>query len=289
MSSASSPPAVEAAHVEGHFSGRRGCRIYWQGWTPEGPPRAVVVIAHGASEHGGRYRYVVERLLPDEFAIYAPDHRGHGRSEGPRAYLDRFSNVVADLDALVDLASAQHPGLPVFLLGHSMGGCVAVAYALEHQRRLAGLALSAPLAHIAAAPLPLRMVARTLSKVAPKTGVYEVEAHDISRDPGEVRAYDEDPLVYRGKLPARTVTELADTIGTFEERVPEIDIPLLVMHGTGDRIVPIQGAEMIVERASSTDKTFERYDGYYHELFNEPLSFRARPLGDLAAWLAARC
>jgi alpha-beta hydrolase superfamily lysophospholipase len=279
---------VAAEHREGHLVGRRGRRLYWQSWMPDGPPRATVAIAHGASEHGGRYRYVVERLLPEGYAVYAIDHRGHGRSEGARAMLDRVDDVVADLDQLVEQAAGEHPDVPHFLLGHSMGGCIALAYALRHQRKLSGLALSAPVAALETAPLGLRLAARALSVVAPRLGVYEVEAEGVSRDPDEVRAYDDDPLVYRGKLPARTVQELADAVGGFEAALPSLTLPILLMHGTADRIVPIAGSEMVAGRAGSDDVTFHRYEGFYHELFNEPPAERERPLGDLAAWLGAR-
>jgi acylglycerol lipase len=285
--SASSPPAVDAPHREGHLDGQRGARIYWQAWAPP-TPRAVVVIAHGASEHGGRYGYVVDRLVPDGFAVYAIDHRGHGRSDGRRAQLGRMAYVVEDLDALVRQAAGEHAGLPVFLLGHSMGGCVAIAYALRHQDRLAGLALSAPLAALEAASPPLRVIARVLSTLAPNLGLYQVEAKAVSRDPAEVAAYDSDPLVYRGKLPARTLQELADTIGGFPDDAPRITIPLLVMIPTADQLVPPAGGRMVYERAGSADKTLEEYEGFFHELFNEPAGERDRPLGDLADWLSAR-
>jgi acylglycerol lipase len=287
VTTASSPPQLAAIHRDGNLDGEGGRSLYWQAWLPEGEPRAVVVLSHGASEHSGRYRYLYERVVPAGYAIYAIDHRGHGRSEGPRAFVDRMDNVIADLDQLVDKAVAAHPGKPLFLLGHSMGGCVALTYALAHQDKLTGLALSAPLAALAAAPAPLRLIAKGLSVVAPKLGVYEVDADGISRDPAEVRAYDTDPLVYRGKLPARTVQELSDAVALFPDALSSLKLPLLIMHGTGDPIVPIAGSEMVAQRAGSQDLTFHRYEGFYHELFNEPAGERERPLGDLADWLAA--
>src|SRR4051812_10961718 len=196
MSSASSTPDIAAIHHEDHLQGRGGKRLFWQSWLPQADrdPHAIVVIAHGAAEHSGRYRYVVERLLPEDFGVYAIDHRGHGRSEGARAQIDRMSSVVADLDALVEIARHEHPGRKVFLLGHSMGGTIAVTYALSHQEKLDGLALSAPLAAVDAAPLALRIIARTLSVVAPGTGILAIDGGTISRDPQEVRAYENDPL-----------------------------------------------------------------------------------------------
>ena len=275
-----------ARHETGHLDGAGGVRLFRQAWLPAGEPRAVIALAHGASEHSGRYAWVGEQLAERGFALHALDHRGHGRSDGARAYIDRLRNVVADLDMLIDHAAAAHPGRPLFLLGHSMGGCVAIAYALAHQERLAGLALSAPLAALEAAPLPLRVAGRVLSVVAPKTGVYQVDAQAVSRDPEVVRDYEQDPLNHHGKLPARTVAELADAIAGFEAAAPRLTVPLLVLHSPDDALAPFAGGEMIHARASSADKTFVRYDGLAHELLNEPE--REQVLERLASWLAER-
>ncbi|HUE28113.1 MAG TPA: alpha/beta fold hydrolase, partial [Solirubrobacteraceae bacterium] len=190
---------------EGSFSGARRLRIHWQAWLPEGDPRAIVVLAHGASEHAGRYEHVAARLVGEGYGVYAIDHRGHGRSEGPRALIDRIDNAVADLDSLVCLAAGEHPGASVFLLGHSMGGAIAVSYALAHQDRLTGLILSAPLAALEAAPAPMRLVARVLSALSPGLPLFPIDPNLVSRDPAVVQAYIEDPLNYHGKLPVRTV------------------------------------------------------------------------------------
>ena len=139
-------------HATGLLTGAGGRRIFWQSWSPDGEPRALVVIVHGAGEHSDRYVHVADRLCADGYAVYALDHRGHGRSEGPRALIDRLDNAVADLDQLVVQASAEHPAAPVYMLGHSMGGTVAVRYAVLHGEQLAGLILSGPLAALEGAP-----------------------------------------------------------------------------------------------------------------------------------------
>ena len=283
---ASDAPAVPTQHRKGRYGGAEGVEIFWQAWLPEGEPKATVVIAHGVSEHSSRYRYVVETLVPLGFAVYGLDHRGHGRSGGKRAQVGRMAHLLADLDQLVDMARKSHPAVKLFLLGHSMGGCIAIAYALVHQEKLDGLALSAPLAALEAAPLPLRLIARGLSLVAPDAGILAIAADGVSRDPAEVADYEQDPLNHHGKLPARTVQELTSVVGTFEAAVGELTLPLLVMVGTADTLVPPQAAQMVHDRASSTDKTLHTYDGFYHEIFNEPAGDRDRPLSDLATWLS---
>ena len=270
---------------DGSFDGKGGVRIAWQAWRAEGPGRSVVVLCHGVSEHAGRYGHVVERLLPEGHHVYGLDHRGHGRSEGPRAYIDSLDSAVADVDTLVDQARTDEPDLPLYLLGHSLGGCIAIEYALAHQDRLDGLILSAPLAAVEAASPAVRGVSRVLSRLTPRLGILEVDSAGISRDADEVRAYEQDPLVYRGKLPVRTVAVMAAAIETFSERVPTLTLPLLVMHGSEDRLTAPGGSRMVDARASSEDKTLHIYEGYYHEIFNEPPAERERVLDDLAGWL----
>jgi acylglycerol lipase len=273
-------------HLEERFAGAAGVEIYWQAWLPDGAPRATIVLAHGASEHSGRYAWTGEQLSARGYAVYAIDHRGHGKSAGGRAVIDRMDNAVEDLHTLVERARGAHPGRPLVLLGHSMGGCVALAYTEVHEDALDALVLSGPLAVLEAASPAQRIVGRVLSAVAPSLGVVAIDSTAVSRDPQVVADYDEDPLNYHGKLPARTVTELAKAIEGFPEAVTRFRLPLLVMHGTADRLVPIAGGEMVAERAGSEDKTFKRYDGLFHEILNEPE--RQQVLNDLADWLDAR-
>ncbi len=267
------------------LTGAGGLSIYWQSLLPEDEPRAVVVIAHGASEHSGRYRHVAARLTAEGYGVYAIDHRGHGRSEGSRALIDRTAHAVADLDSLVVLATAKHPRTQVFLLGHSMGGTLALCYTMDHERRLAGLILSGPLAALEAASPATRMIAKLLSAVTPKLPAVSIDATLVSRDPAVVRAYETDPLVHHGKLPARTVAELAAAIESFPQAVQAITIPTLIMYGTADQLCPPHGSVMLGERIGSTDRTLTSYEGLYHEILNEPEQDRV--LDQICSWLRA--
>lgn len=276
---------MEARHDEGRLAGVGGLEVHWQAWLPDRPPRAIVTIAHGGAEHGGRYAWTAAQLTARGYAVYAIDHRGHGRSGGPRAYVDRIDNAVTDLHALDELARERNPGIPVFLLGHSMGGLIALAYALRHQERLAGLVLSAPLAVLDANPAA-RLAVRALSAVAPRLPVYKIDGTTVSRDPEVVRAYDSDPLNHRGMLPARTVGELAATVATLPDRLPELRLPILTVYGTGDRLVDNAGSLLVEQRSGSEDTTLIAYDGLYHEVLNEPE--RERVVADVADWIDAR-
>jgi acylglycerol lipase len=274
------------SHATGFLSGSGGLRIFWQSWRPDGEPRAVIVLVHGASEHSGRYGYVADAFVTAGYAVYALDQRGHGRSEGPRAVLDRLSRAVADVDRLVLQASEENPGRGVFLLGHSMGGTVAVSYCLQHEDRLAGLILSGPLAALEAAPAPMLALGRALSAIAPRLPLVSIDASLVSRDPEVVREYVADPLNHHGKLPARTVAELAAAIGEFPAAVSAITIPTLILYGDADRLAPPAGAQMLGERIGATEKTVKAYPGLFHEIFNEPE--RDEVLADTLGWLAER-
>ena len=273
------------------LAGVGGLQLYRRWWRDEradtDPPAAVVVLVHGAGEHSGRYEYVAERLVGDGYAVHALDHRGHGRSQGPRALIDRVDHAVTDLNALVS-AAVQHESaasIPVVMVGHSMGAMIALRYAGYHQHRLDGLALSGALASIEASPA-LRIVGRAISAVAPKLGLITIDSSLISRDPDVVAAYRSDPLVHHGKLPARTAAEIADTVAGFPSQVHEITIPTLIMYGTEDRLCPPAGSEMLGERIGAADTRVIRYPGLYHEIFNEPE--RDAVLSDLSEWLTAR-
>ena len=275
-----------ATHEEGRFNGEGGLEIYWQAWLPEGAPRATVVLAHGASEHGGRYAWTGEQLAARGYALYAIDHRGHGRSAGDRAVIDRMANAVEDLHTLVEKAKGAQPQRPLVLLGHSMGGAVALSYTVEHEDALDALVLSGPLAALEAASPVQRVAGRVLSVVAPKLGVVGIDSSAVSRDPEVVKDYDADPLNYHGKLPARTVAELSRAIDGYPDGVARFKLPMLVMHGTADRLVPIAGGQMVADRSGSEDKTWKPYDGLFHEILNEPE--RQQVLDDMADWLDAR-
>jgi alpha-beta hydrolase superfamily lysophospholipase len=265
-----------------------GCQdatLFAQAWLPERDPRAVVVISHGLAEHGGRYAALAERLVAHGYAVYALDHRGHGRSTGVRANIGRFSYLVSDLSTFVGRAQRQHPDAPAFLVGHSMGGAIALASVLRSPGGLKGLVLSAPaLAPGEAVPPFKAFVLRLLSRLAPNTGALTLPAAAISRDPAVVRAYESDPLVFRGAIPARTLVELLDAMAEFPESALNLKLPVLVQHGSADRLVPLASTRPVYDRLGSPkQRSFRLYDGLFHEVYNEPE--RDQVIADLEAWI----
>jgi acylglycerol lipase len=274
-----------ARHESGTFAGVGDVEIFWQAWRPDGTPQATIVLAHGASEHSGRYEHVARAFNDRSYTFWALDHRGHGRSGGPRVLIERFDDVIADLHAFIGRAGDELPGRRPYLLGHSMGGAVATGYAIRHNDELAGLILSNPLASVKTAPATAA-VSRMLSWIAPRLGVYSVPAEGVSKDPEEVRKYVDDPLNYHGKLPVRTVAELGAEVESFPEQAAQIKVPVLIMYSSTDPIVDPSGSLMLAERVGADDVTIRNWDGLRHEIMNEPE--RDQVISAMLDWLDAR-
>ncbi len=273
-------------HKEGGFRGLKDFGLYYQCWLPGKKPKAVLLIVHGLAEHSGRYANLVNCFLPKGYAIYGYDHRGHGKSEGLRCYTDRFSDYGDDLKTFFDMVRSENEAMKIFLVGHSMGGTIATAYAVHHQHELAGLLLSgASMTVSSSVPPTLIAVARVLSAVLPKMGTMVLDASAISRDQAVVDTYVNDPLVYRGKIRARTGAELIKIWQELPAQMAEINLPILIMHGTADKLSSPEGSELLHERVSSKDKTLKLYDGFYHEIFNEP--GREHVFADMETWLSS--
>lgn len=273
---------------EGRFKGEKNLSIYWQAWLPAGKAKALMVIAHGVAEHSGRYARLGRVLVDQGYAVYAIDHRGHGKSEGPRAMVDKFDHLISDLDQLVTLACEQQPGLKPFLIGHSLGGVISLSYALKFQDKLKGLILSGPAVQLAPLPFKIVMMARLFSMFSPAKPFFPIDGSTVSRDPDEVRRYNEDPLNTRSAIPARTIAELLDRLAWLPAGYPALSLPLLVMHGTADTLAFPAGGQRVYDEAGSKDKTLKLYEGYFHEIFNEPPADRQRVFADLIEWLKKR-
>jgi acylglycerol lipase len=271
---------------QGGFIGVRGLRIQHRTWLPAGPPIGVLVIAHGFAEHGGRYAHVAARLVAEGLAVRAADHRGHGLSEGKRTSVVRFDDYVDDLTTVVEQARTEWASRRVILLGHSMGGLIALRLAVRASVPLDGLVVSAPAACPRDVSKLTLVVGRALSRLAPNTGVLRLPLNRISRDSTVVDAYDHDPLVFRTPIRARLGTEMLTAMDRVDAGLPGLRTPLLVMQGTADGLVDPGCGPHVYERAGSADKTLKMYDGLWHEIFNEPE--REHVLDDLVTWVRAR-
>lgn len=276
-------------HSEGwlelrHTKARGTSRLYRRSWLPETPPRAAILLVHGLGEHSGRYEYFAAHCTARGFSVHAVDHYGHGCSEGLRGHVQRFSVYLDGLRALRDAVRDDDADLPLFLVGHSMGGLIAAAFLGEDQASFRGCVLSGPLLRSDAEPPALVMtVVRLISWLAPTVPIIGLDPGGVSRDPAVVEAYVKDPLVHHGKSTARLIAELSSAMRGTLATAPGIELPLLIMHGDADQLTSPSGSQALYDMAGSTDKTLRRYPGLYHEIFNEPE--RDRVLGEMSAWL----
>jgi len=261
-----------AAHDDGWLQSGDGLKLYWRRWLPQ-QARAAMLLVHGLAEHSGRYLHVGSHFSERGFVVLALDYRGHGRSEGPRVHVNRFDEFVEDLALLRDKARSEHPSLPLLLVGHSQGGLVVLRSALLSPEALAGAIVSSPLlgVHPSSRPGPLLAAAsRVLSIVAPGLRVpNKVDPRLVSRDPAVVEAYRRDPLLSR-RVSARWFTSLLEATNDTFARAPSLRVPLLLMSSSHDRLVDPEAARRWASRAPSGLVTYVRWDGLYHEMFNEP-------------------
>ncbi|WP_043671255.1 alpha/beta hydrolase [Streptomyces xylophagus] len=242
---------------------------------PHEHPRYIALVAHGYGEHIGRYAELAAVLRTHGAAVHGPDHQGHGGSAGERALIEDFEDVVTDLHTVADLARARHPGVPLVLIGHSMGGLIASRFAQRHGDELAALVLSGPV--IGTWELPGRLLELAEIPDIP------INPTALSRDPGVGTAYAADPLVWHGPMKRPTLEAFARTLGTVSESGDIGPLPLLWLHGSDDRLVPLAGSRVGVERLSGGELTERVYPGARHEVFHE--TNRAEVFADLIRFL----
>lgn len=271
-------------HSEGTFQAFDGETIHHRSWVPDGDLRSVVILVHGLGEHAGRYGHVAEALVAAGHGVFALDHRGHGKSSGKRAYVKSYDEFMRDLAQFRRMVEAEHPGVPVVMLGHSMGGNLVMGHVLGNQDGLAGIVLSGPALQVGDDFSPVQLkVFSLLAKVAPGLRPQGLSADAISRDPAVVEAYRNDPLVFTGKISAGLGAALIGAMQSFPARYPELHLPILLLHGTEDQLADIAGSRALEAAATNADVTAHYYEGLYHEVFNEPEQDRV--LADLVGWL----
>ena len=271
-------------HTTDTLTAATGAEIFTQSWLPENDIQAVLVIAHGLSEHSGRYLTFVQYFVERNYAVYALDHEGHGQSGGMRGHINEFDDFVETLNTFIDAIESRHQGKKIFLVGHSMGGAISVNYLLKYQQRLAGCLLSGAALSVGQVISPFQQqVLRLFSLVLPRVPLIKIEGEAVSRDPAVVEAYENDPLVYRGKATARLLAEIVSAAKRGLLLAGEISLPLFIMHGGGDLLTSPSGSEELYEKVASTDKTLKIYDGLYHEIFLEEEKYEV--FADIEEWL----
>ncbi len=271
-------------HIEGAFKGVKDLQIYYQGWIPESS-KAVIQLVHGGFEHSGRYLHIVNELVPKGYAIYANDHRGHGKSEGLRNYVDLFDQFIEDEKKFYDIIKEQHLNLPIFMLGHSLGSFIAIYFTEKYEQLLNGLILSGVGTNPGKETIGfLKFLAKIFSKIAPKMKFNpRIDAKFLSHDSEVVQNYKNDPFVNAENISARLAYEMVKNFNNLKRVISDFKINLLVQCGSDDKL--IKGAEELNNWFTMDDKTIKIYDGLYHEVYNELEKDRRIVLNDLSNWL----
>lgn len=262
-----------------------GVGIFIRSWQPEQTPTAILVIVHGFNSHSGRYGWAAGRFAQAGLAVYAPDLRGRGHSEGERFHVGSFADYVSDVRTAVALAESRHRGLPLFLLGHSAGGVIACSFALENPSRVAGLVCESFAYQVPAPDFALAAL-KGLSHITPHAHVLRLKNEDFSRDPSVVRAMNDDPLIAGESQSTQTVAEMVRAAERLTENFHRITLPLLIVHGTADQVTKPSGSQTFFDRAGAPDKTLKLYEGHAHDLLSD--LGKEAVLAEMSKWIVDR-
>jgi acylglycerol lipase len=274
---------IQNTQLEEKITGEGG-EIFVRSWGPTGHTRGVVVIVPGFNSHSGYYQKVGASLADNGFATFALDLRGRGRSDGERYFVNEIEDYAKDLDAVVKLAKSRTSGLPVFLIGHSAGGVVSCVYALEHQAELSGLICESFAFQVYAPDFALAVL-KGISYIAPHAHVLKLPNKDFSRSASAVAAMDSDPLVAHEVQPTSTVAAMVRADERLKVEFPNITLPILILHGTGDKVTRPGGSQLFYDTAGSNDKTLKLYQGHYHDMLNDLDSEQV--MSDILGWIEA--
>ncbi|XP_014107130.1 PREDICTED: monoglyceride lipase isoform X2 [Pseudopodoces humilis] len=243
-----------------HIINADGQYLFCRYWKPAASPRALVFIAHGAGEHCGRYDDLAQKLTGLNLFVFAHDHVGHGQSEGDRMVVSDFHVFIRDSLQHIDLMKKEHPELPVLILGHSMGGAISILTASERPSEFSGMLLISPL--VVASP--------------------EVAT------PIKMESYTSDPLVYHGGMKVSFVIQLMNAIARIERALPKLTLPILVLHGSSDKLCDIRGSYLLMDTVQSQDKTLKVYEEAYHALHKELPEVSTSVFTEILTWIGQK-
>jgi alpha-beta hydrolase superfamily lysophospholipase len=271
-------------HQDGFFSNQENQSIYYQTWLPDESARAVLLIAHGLNEHCGRYQHLAEYFVKEGYAIFGFDYPGHGKSEGTRSYVKDFSEFTETLLIYIEKIKEWQPNLPIFIVGHSMGGLVGAHLLIDHPDQVAGAILSGSLILVPDNISPLTItIGKIISTILPKLGLAAIDSSGLSRDPNIVQAYIADPLVFTGKVTTNLSIKMNQAMDRVVTDGGKINLPLLLLHGKADYIVDPVSTQFLYDLVSSENKKIIYYEGFYHEIYNEPE--HEQVFEDVSSWL----
>lgn len=271
--------------TEETYIGKGGLKIFYRSWLPQAAPKAIVLLSHGFNSHSGQYAWVAEQLVKSGYAAYAGDLRGRGKSEGKRFYVDSFSDYIADISGVADITRSRHPGLKLFVLGHSAGGVVATSYTLDNPDKVAGLICESFAYRVPAPEFALDFIT-FLSGFFPNANALKLNNAHFSRDPAVVKALNDDPLIKDETEPMKTVGEMWKADRRLQISFGKIRTPTLILHGTEDKATSYPGSEEFYKNSGAADKTLKLYKDHYHDLLAD--TGKEDVMAEVIGWIYAR-
>lgn len=273
-----------------HLVNADGQYLFCRYWKPSGTPKALIFVSHGAGEHCGRYDELAQMLKGLDMLVFAHDHVGHGQSEGERMVVSDFQVFVRDVLQHVDTIQKDYPDVPIFLLGHSMGGAISILVAAERPTYFSGMVLISPLvlANPESASTLKVLAAKLLNFVLPNLTLGRIDSSVLSRNKSEVDLYDSDPLVCRAGLKVCFGIQLLNAVSRVERAMPRLTLPFLLLQGSADRLCDSKGAYLLMESSRSQDKTLKMYEGAYHVLHKELPEVTNSVLHEINTWVSHR-
>ncbi|CAL1535155.1 unnamed protein product [Lymnaea stagnalis] len=276
---------------ESFFTNERGKKIYCKYWNKDiKSPRALAFISHGAGEHCLWYTELAHQLADKGLYVFSHDHEGHGQSEGSRMHITDFRHYINDVFQHTDTVSKQFPNVPIFIVGHSMGGAVSIVAALDRPDYFTGVVLIAPCVtpeQDTAGPIKI-FFGKLASRIMPQCPVLWLDDKYISRDQAIRQKYKDDPLVYHGGMKAKWAISLLQALQEVESKLSTIQWPFLVLHGDSDKIVNSKGSEALYKQAASVDKTIKILKDCFHQLHNEPEPDGSKVKEEIVGWIVQR-
>ena len=253
-----------------YFDGWAGLDLYFTERHPAEESKASVILLHGYAEHSGRYNDIAELFCKDRCAVYTFDQRGHGRSEGVRCDVVRFSDYVRDIATFVDYVRDRSAGKKIFVVAHSIGASVAVLYSAANPEKIDGLVTTGIYVRDALEYDRWKsVVAPILASLIPLVPIQELDPSRVALDPRTVSDYRADPLVYHGGVRVRMGLHFIRMERYLEDALRSISIPLFILHGKNDSLASIEGSNMLYERAASADKRLAVLDGVGHDVLHD--------------------
>ena len=256
-------------------------------WLPKTDVKAVILIVHGLAEHINRYNHVGDFFSSHGFAVEGFDLRGHGNSDGKRAYIHSIFDLASDLKKYIQYIKQKYSDEKIFVLGHSMGGEVACLYSIKYPSEFSGLILTGAVIKVSDDISPLlQKLSGFIAAILPTLPTTKIDSNGISQDKKIIDLYNNDPLVYRGGTLARTGSEIIKGTKYINKNMKKITNPILILHGTSDRLADPNGSSQLYNGISSTDKTIKLYKDYFHEILNEPK--KEQVMNDIIQWINER-